>query len=152
MDLPDGGPDTGRILGLDYGKKRIGVAVSDPFGHFAIGLETIVLNPKTDVIETIRRHCSAYHVRQVVLGLPRHMDGREGPEAEAVRAFGDRLAEALGIAVCYLDERLTSVIAQQTLREQGIQGSRNRGLIDQAAACKILQDYLDRLQSGRAGN
>ena len=136
--------DPKRILGLDYGKKRIGVAVSDPLGNFAVGLETIPLSSKENAVEAIGKICAQYSIETAVLGLPRHMDGREGTEAEAVRAFGTQLAEALGLTVDYLDERLTSVLAQQTLREQGIQGSRNKGLIDQAAACRILQDYLDR--------
>ena len=134
----------GRVLALDYGKKRIGVAVSDPMGNFAIGLQTITVSPKTDLIAALQQLRRDYPIQRIVLGLPKHMDGREGPEAETVRELGQKISESLNIPVDYLDERLTSVIAQQTLREQGIQGSRNKGLIDQAAACRILQDYLDR--------
>jgi len=139
--------DMKRLMALDYGKKRIGVAVSDPLGNFAVGLDTIALSSRQNAITELREVCMQYNVEKIILGLPKHMDGREGTEAEAVRAFGDLLSEALNLPVDYLDERLTSVLAQQTLREQGIQGSRNKGLIDQAAACRILQDYLDRKKS-----
>ena len=131
-----------RILALDYGKKRIGVAVSDPFGNFAVGLDTLETHSKT-LLETLGKLCQEYTVTTIVLGLPKHMKGHEGIEAEAVREFGALLSDTLRVSVIYLDERLTSVIAQQELREQGVQGSRNKGLIDQAAACRILQDYLN---------
>lgn len=139
----------GRLLAVDLGQKRVGFAVSDPTGHFAVGLETLTVYHKTDVVGEVVARCKAYGVETVILGLPRNMNGSEGPQAEKVRAFGDALVAALGEAglgcgLEFLDERLTSVLAHQTLREQGIAPSRHKGWVDQAAAKRILQDYMDR--------
>lgn len=136
----------GRILGLDVGDKRIGVAVSDPLGMFAIGLETIELGRRKAILAAIKQLCAEYGIERLIIGLPRHMDGREGHQAEKVRRFAEDLAKTIDLPQTFLDERLTSKIAEQTLREQGVKYSKHKGLIDQAAAQRILQDYLDRAQ------
>lgn len=135
-----------RILAIDPGRKRIGLAVSDPFGNFAIGLDTVSNYEGKDLVPELSAICRQYDIARIVLGLPLHMSGEEGASARMARELGEQLAQGLNLPVEWLDERLTSKLAEQTLREQGIQGSRTRkqGLVDQAAAMRILQDYLDR--------
>ncbi len=137
------GPD-GRILALDLGRKRVGLAVSDPFGNFAVGLETLIRTQKFDLVAAIGTVCEEYGVTRLVLGLPVNMNGTEGPKALESRDFAKILEAELGLPVTLIDERLTSVIAQQTLREQGVQPSRRKELVDQGAAKILLQNYLDR--------
>jgi putative holliday junction resolvase len=134
-----------RILAIDLGKKRVGLAVSDPTGIFAVGLETLILHRKLDLLAELETLCRQYSIEKIILGLPVNMNGTEGTKAQEIREFAQALAERLpSIPIMFLDERLTSVLAHQTLQAQGISPSRNRELVDQAAAKRILQDYLDR--------
>lgn len=138
-----------RILAVDPGERRIGLAISDPFGNFAVGLETLRLGAGQEVgilLPEFLRICHQYDIRQIVMGLPLHMSGEEGESARKARALADLLTEGLKLPVTLMDERLTSKIAEQSLRAMGIQSSRHRkkGIIDQAAAMRLLQDYLDR--------
>jgi putative Holliday junction resolvase len=135
-----------RILAIDPGKKRIGLAMSDPFGNFPVGLETISNFEGKDLLPELRTICERYEIKRIVIGLPLHMSGEEGASAAHAREMAATLTEGLGLPVELMDERLTSKIAEQALREMGVQGSRQRktGVIDQAAAMRILQDYLDR--------
>jgi putative holliday junction resolvase len=135
-----------RVLAIDPGQKRIGLAVSDPFGHFAIGLDTMSNHEGKDLLPEISAICQQYEVKQIVVGLPLHMSGEEGTSAQQARELAAMLSEGLSLPVELMDERLTSKIAEQSLRDMGIQGSKHRkkGVIDQAAAMRILQDYLDR--------
>ncbi len=140
----------GRILGIDPGKKRVGLAISDPFGNFAVGLATISNYPGKDLVPEILAICTQYDVERVIMGLPLHMSGEEGPSAVDARAFAGLLESALPCPIELMDERLTSKLAEQSLRAMGIQSSRHRGkgIVDQAAAMRILQDYLDRRSRG----
>lgn len=138
-----------RILAIDLGKKRIGLAISDPTRSFAVGLDTLVIHPKTDVLAELVAVCRKHAVETIIMGLPVNMNGTEGPQADYVRDFTNALEQALAdqeldCPIVFLDERLTSVLAQQTLRAQGYQPSRHKEWIDQASAKRILQDYLDR--------
>jgi putative Holliday junction resolvase len=135
-----------RIVAIDPGKKRIGVAISDPFGNFAVGLDTIANHAGKDLIPELSVICRQYEVARIVMGLPLHMSGEEGESARFAREMAAVLEAGLGIPIDLMDERLTSKIAEQSLRDMGIQSSRHRakGIIDQAAAMRILQDYLDR--------
>lgn len=144
MSLDDDLPP--RILAVDPGQKRVGLAVSDPFGNFAVGLDTIAMHEGKDLLPEIGALCKQYDVKKIVMGLPLHMSGEEGASAQKARELAAILSEGLNIPVELMDERLTSKIAAQTLREQGVQSSRHRkkGIIDQAAAMRILQDFLDR--------
>lgn len=134
-----------RILAIDPGQKRVGLAISDPFGNFAVGLETLPTYPGKDLLPEIAAICKRYEIKTIVMGLPRHMSGEEGVSAQLAREFAHQLSTGLNLPVKLVDERLTSKIAEQSLRSQGIQSSRHRktGLIDQVAAMRILQDYLD---------
>jgi putative holliday junction resolvase len=138
----------GRVLGIDYGEARVGVARSDELGWFAHPLETI----ETVRVEPVKRICEL--VRQlgagtVVLGMPYRMDGSAGPAVEKVREFRKRLEEALGgsARIVETDERWSTVSAQRQLRTAGFDSRQSRPVIDQAAAAVILQAYLDRCQA-----
>ncbi len=133
-----------RILGLDVGERRIGVALSDELGWTAQGLTVI---ERRNVAEDVRRLVALvreHSCGQVVVGLPRRTDGRIGPEAEAVQAFGRRLAQAAGVPIVYWDERFSTAQAEHTLLQAGVSRARRRQVIDQVAASVILQAYLDR--------
>ena len=132
-----------RILALDLGKRRIGLALSDPLGVTAQGLPTLErTNIREDLArltETVRQH----DVRLVLIGNPLHMNGREGRGTEHARAFGERLRAASGLPVEFWDERLTTVEAQRVLRESGISIAKRAQAVDRLAAVLLLESYLD---------
>lgn len=131
-----------RTLGLDYGERRIGVAVSDPTDSFAQPLETLKSSDHT--LERICELATEYEVHRIVVGLPLQMDGRAGEQAERTRKFGDAVARRTGVPVEYLDERLTSVEAKRVLAEAGGRPARNRERVDRVAAAILLGTFLDR--------
>lgn len=135
----------GRRLGIDVGSVRVGVALSDPDGMLATPLVTVPRDVEggTDVA-TIAALVAEHDVVGVVVGLPRTLAGREGPAAEAARAFVAALEPALPVPVELSDERLTTVVATRQLRESGRRGKRQRAVVDQVAAVGILQGWLDR--------
>lgn len=132
-----------RILGLDYGARRIGVALSDPLEITAQPLCTLK-NKKSEVLDSITRLIEEHRVGKVVMGLPRHMHGDESAAATDVRALGEEVAAKTGVAVEYIDERLTTVIAQRVLTESGMSGAKKRAVVDKLAAAIILQTWMDR--------
>jgi putative Holliday junction resolvase len=138
-----------RILAIDPGQKRIGLAVSDPFGNFAVGLETLSNYEGKDLLPELSALCQQYNVQKLLIGLPLHMSGEEGIGARQARALAETLSTGLNLPAELMDERLTSKLAEQSLREMGIQSSRHRkkGIIDQAAAIRLLQDHLASLDS-----
>lgn len=131
------------ILGLDVGERRIGVAISDASARIAAPLTTIAANPPERAIAQIARLVAERSVTQVVVGLPLTMRGEHGPQAVAVQRFADALAAVLTCPVEMFDERLTSVAAEQMLRNLGLKPAKIKEQIDQVAASIILQDYLD---------
>ncbi len=132
-----------RSLGLDVGDRRIGVAISDPLGITAAGLETIERkNSQVDVAaiaELARRHGAV----EIVIGLPKNMDGSIGEQAQKVQSFGKKLARATGLPIIYEDERLSTISAIRTLTIQGVKTGHNKDLVDRQAAAIILQKHLD---------
>lgn len=133
-----------RIIGLDIGDRRIGVAISDPLQITAAGLETIErTNTKTDV-QMVKEICARHGAVQIVCGLPQNMDGSFGEQSEKVRSFARKLARETGLPIVYEDERLTTISAIRTLTVQGVKTGHNKALVDQQAAAIILQKYLDR--------
>jgi putative Holliday junction resolvase len=133
------------VLGLDYGSKTVGVAVTDPLGMTVLPLETIVRKEENK----LRRTCARIEelirergVTELVLGCPYHMDGTEGARVEKTRLFADMLARRTGLPITLVDERLTTVEADEILAESGIERSRRKEFIDQVAAVLILEDYL----------
>ena len=133
-----------RLLGLEVGDRRIGLAISDPLHITAAGLETITRqNVATDVqriADVARRH----NVKEIIVGIPLNMDGSQGDQAMKVIAFGKKLARATGIPIIYEDERLSTVSAIRTLTVQGVKTGHNKEHVDMQAAAIILQKYLDR--------
>lgn len=127
-----------RVLAVDPGKKRVGVAVSDPTGTVARALVTLDGRDRYRLIGELTRLVDEHHADEVVLGLPLNLDGSPGPAARSAVWLRDRLARRVKVPVKLVDERLSTVIAQQVL-DRGMQGE-----IDSAAAAVILQDYLDR--------
>jgi putative holliday junction resolvase len=132
-----------RILGLDLGKKRIGVALSDALGLTAQGLTVIhrqgLKLDLDEVVALVRKH----EVQEIVIGLPRHMDGRLGEGAEEVLLWARELQERLGLPVHTTDERLTTMQAERVLLEADVSRQRRRQVIDKMAAGLILQTFLD---------
>ncbi len=132
----------GRRLGVDVGSVRVGVALSDPDGLIATPLVTLARadGSAAAVAALVAEHGAV----GVVVGLPRTLAGREGPAAEAARAFAVELEQVLDVPVELSDERLTTVVATRQLRESGRRGRRQRAVVDQVAAVGILQGWLDR--------
>jgi len=137
-------PEKGRILALDLGKKRIGLALSDPLGLTAQGLPTLErTNIRTDVAE-LDRLAEEHEVRLILIGNPLHMSGHEGRQAEYTREFAAKLTERTGRKIVFWDERLTSVEAGRVLRSSGISIAKRAKAVDKLAAQILLESYLDR--------
>ncbi|HEX3029855.1 MAG TPA: Holliday junction resolvase RuvX [Clostridia bacterium] len=137
-----------RILGIDYGDSRIGMAVSDPMGWTAQGLETIK-NAGTNwshlerILDVIRE----YNVDKIVVGFPKNMNGTIGPRGEKTLEFIEKLKEKVNNAeIIKWDERLTTVAANKTMHEMGIKTSKKKNMVDRIAAVYILQGYLDSIR------
>ncbi|NEQ50656.1 MAG: Holliday junction resolvase RuvX [Leptolyngbya sp. SIO3F4] len=137
------------VLGLDIGSKRIGVAGCDRTGLIATGLTTVENKSFVYVIEQLSQIVRQREATLLVVGLPYTMDGSIGTQARKVQKFAKRLAKALNLPVTYVDERLTSVEAEQQLQFERRQTATNKGLIDRRAAAIILQQWLDHAQVGR---
>jgi len=136
-----------RIMGLDYGHRRIGVAVSDPSGIIAQGLDTLDFRDEEAAFEKLGKIISELGIGKLVVGMPLNLKGRRARKAEEVSKFIAKLKARFQLPVIEWDERFTSVAAEKTLREMGYQPSRVKGRIDQLSAVFILQDYLS---SGKA--
>ncbi|MER2110527.1 MAG: Holliday junction resolvase RuvX [Desemzia incerta] len=135
-----------RIMGLDVGSKTVGVAVSDPFGWTAQGVEIIKINEGVEEfgIERVGELIKQYEVSKIVIGLPKNMNNSIGPRAEASLAYGELIKKAFNLPVEYQDERLTTVQAERMLIEEGNTSRKKRKkVIDKVAAVMILQNYLD---------
>ncbi len=136
-----------RIMGLDVGSKTVGVAISDPLGFTAQGLEIIPIDEDKGKfgLERLTELVEQYKVDQFVVGLPKNMNNTSGPRVEASQAYGDLLTERYKLPVEYQDERLTTVAAERMLIEQAdISRGKRKKVIDKLAAQLILQNYLDR--------
>ena len=138
-----------RILGVDPGKVRLGLAVSDELGLTAQGLPTWTSRGRPADLAHFRSLVEEWGVGEVVVGLPRNMDGTMGPQAEAARELARDLREALGLPVTLWDERLTTRAATRVLIEVGLSRRRRRDRVDAVAAALILQGYLDRARASR---
>ncbi|MGI5918541.1 MAG: Holliday junction resolvase RuvX [Christensenellales bacterium] len=131
-----------KIMGIDIGEKRIGIAVSDSLGYTAQGVETYTRTGEGDAAY-IAAKMKELGASKVVVGLPLNMNGSEGPAAQRVREFADKLA-ALGVEVDFQDERLTTVSAERMLIEADVSRKKRRQVVDKLAAVYILRAYLDR--------
>lgn len=140
-----------RMIGLDYGSKTVGVAVSDPTGFLAVPVETIKREEEVNLKQTVRRIralCEEYDVHTIVLGLPKNMNGTLGERAEKTLAFQKRLQRDLYLVDILLwDERLTTRQAEIPMIEAGMRYAKRKEVVDQMAAALILQSYLDAHQN-----
>ena len=132
-----------RILGLDPGERRIGVALSDPTGTIA-SPHSVIDRRTVDPAIAVREMCEEYGVGLIVVGLPTGLSGNEGPSAKAARVFGTRVSAAADVPVEFQDERFTTVTAEAALLEGGVRRDKRREVRDKVAAAVILQTYLDR--------
>ncbi len=135
-----------RFLALDVGAKRIGLAVSDPLGITAQGLGVVTRKDRAEVLAKLLEVARKWQVQRVVVGLPRHLDGRLGDAAPEILKLASDLGEALGVRVVTWDERLTTVEAERVLIQADLSRRRRRQVLDQQSAVLILQNYLDYCQ------
>jgi putative Holliday junction resolvase len=133
-----------RILGVDYGSKRIGLAISDGIGLTARPLDVVSRSELGNVLESIARE---YDIDLVVVGLPTSLGGDEGDSARSARLLGAEIGDTMGVDVAYVDERFTSRMAESALLESGMRRRDRKETVDKVAAAIILQTYLD---SGRS--
>jgi putative Holliday junction resolvase len=140
-----------RIMGIDYGTARIGVALSDELQMLAHPTETIAVARVVDPVARIAALVAEKNVELIVVGLPRHMNGTVGTSAEGTSGFAEKLKTRVACKVRTWDERLSTVAAQRALREAGKSVRESRGYIDQVAAQMLLQSYLDSLPSNQGG-
>ena len=139
-----------RRLCLDLGKARIGLAVSDPLGITARPLPPLARRGEAADLAALAEAVAAHEVGELVIGLPRNMDGSSGPAAREAERFAEAAQRALGLPVALYDERLTTRAAEAALAEGGMRGRKRRGLVDGVAAALILQGYLDRQRASAA--
>lgn len=132
-----------KYIGVDYGDARIGVSVSDLTGLIAQPVCTINEKNADAGLEKLLKIIKERGAGAVVMGLPKNMDGSEGPRALATKAFAERLRAAAELPVIFFDERLSSVSAHRALAEGGVSGKKRKGLVDKIAAVLILQNFLD---------
>ncbi|HEY7202524.1 MAG TPA: Holliday junction resolvase RuvX [Candidatus Dormibacteraeota bacterium] len=130
-------------MAVDLGSRRVGIAVSDPTGTIAQPLSTVPAEPAETLVERLAELAGEQEATMLVVGLPRRLDGGQGPEAKAARALAGDLRRASGLPVELVDERMTSVAAERALLAGGASRARRRALSDQVAAALILQSYLD---------
>ena len=136
-----------RILALDLGRRRIGLALSDPLGITAQGLPTLQRTNIREDLAALARLIEQHQVGLLLMGYPVHMTGREGRQTEYTREFSERLAATTGVPLRYWDERLTTVEAQRVLKESGISIAKRARAVDQLSAQILLASFLD-MQAG----
>jgi putative pre-16S rRNA nuclease len=139
----------GRVLGLDVGSRRIGIAVSDPLGITAQGLETLQRQNKRQDMAALERVIRDHQVREIVVGLPLRMSGAEGTQSEKMQAFADDLRKRFRLPVHLWDERLTSAEANRLLRETDMSIEKRAKAVDRMAAVLILQAWMEKRLSSR---
>lgn len=141
-----------RVLAVDYGKRRVGLALSDPTGTLATGLPTLERRGSVSLAEQLAALVQEHGAGEVLLGLPLDLGGKRGPMAREVEALAAELRARVAVPVVLRDERLTTVRANRILQESGVRAREARGRADRLAAVLLLQGYLDarRAKSGRA--
>jgi putative Holliday junction resolvase len=140
-----------RLLGIDHGDSRIGLAISDELGAFAHPYRTLQSGAR--VVDEIRAIVQREQISGIVVGLPKNMDGTLGPSAAKAKSFGEKLAQVVPtIKIMFWDERLTTREAQRALHAAGKNTKQSKKMIDQVAAQILLQNYLDSLQWAEDGN
>ena len=135
----------GRLLAIDYGEKRLGLAISDPNQIISKPLKTIILSDSQYIYNELEKIISDYKIQKLIIGLPLGMDGKNTQQTSKVEAFKEDLQNKISIPVILFDERLSSVSAKKSLISQGIKTGHNKSKIDQTAAAIFLQHFLDTL-------
>jgi putative Holliday junction resolvase len=140
-----------RILAVDWGERRVGLAVCDPTGTLASGLETLAVRGAADAVAQVAGAAREVEADSIVVGLPLQLSGERGSAAMAAEKFAEALAAATGLPVSTWDERLTSAMAGRRMLERGERGERGRkkGRLDQDAAIALLESWLARLEADR---
>lgn len=133
-----------KILGIDYGEKRVGLAISDEEKKYSFSYLTLDGGNKNELLAQLSEICQSEKIDRVVIGLPLNQDGGSGPAAEKVKGFGQAISHRLNIPINFEDERYSSVMAGQLFRESGRKTKQTKNLIDQKSAQIILQSYLDK--------
>ena len=134
----------GKYLGVDYGDKRTGLAECDISGLIAGGIGTISPGGMRKTAEKVAEEAEKRSCKKIIIGLPKNMDGSEGPRADVIKAFGALLAEITSIPIDYYDERMTTMVAYRFLGETGTYGKKRKETVDTLSAQIILQNYIDR--------
>jgi len=132
-----------RILGLDYGERRIGLAISDELGITAQGLPTLIRKTKNHDIDILAGHIQRYAVEKIVIGYPVRLDGSEGIQCQKVNRFASILEQSFSLPVREMSETLSTKEAEEILIRSGVSWRKRKDKVDQLAACIILQTYLD---------
>jgi len=132
-----------KILSIDHGDKRMGIAASDDLGMLAHPLEFILAEPYEEFLNRLKEILAEREVEQIIVGMPRNMDGSYGPQALKVQDFVAALKKSVVVPVQTWDERLTSVAAERQLREAGVNAKQAKAKVDASAAAVMLQSYLD---------
>ena len=139
----------GRILGVDFGDTRTGLAVSDASRFLASGIGYVSPGGIEKTADKVAEVAKEQRASAVVVGLPKNMDGSEGPRADVVKAFAELLAEQTAIPIDFYDERMTTMVAYRYLGETGTFGKKRREAVDTLSAELILQSYIDRERASR---
>jgi putative Holliday junction resolvase len=137
----------GKYLGVDYGDKRTGLAECDISGLIAGGIGTISEGGMRKTAIRVAEEAKSRSCKKIIIGLPKNMDGSEGPRADVIKAFGSLLAELTDIPIDYYDERMTTMVAYRFLGETGTYGKKRKETVDTLSAQIILQNYIDRERS-----
>lgn len=133
-----------RLMGLDVGDRRIGIALSDPLGFTAQGHSTLERKSNNQAFDSIKQLCDQYEVGKIVVGLPLNMNGSPGPRAQMVQEWAGELGEYTSREIAFWDERLSTVSAERVLLEADLSRKKRKGLRDKIAAVYILQGFMDR--------
>lgn len=132
-----------RIMGIDYGDVRVGLAVSDPTEFLAGGIGNVVIHGMNDAVEKVLEKIKETGAEKVVVGLPLNMNGSEGDKAEKIKVFAEKLRSASGLEVVLCDERRSTIMAHGFMNETGTHGKKRKNCVDTLSAQIILQTYLD---------
>jgi len=138
-----------RVLAVDWGARRVGLALSDPTGLLATGLPTLTVTGREDAVTRVAAVAREREAERIVVGLPLLLSGERGESAAQAEAFAAALAEASTLPVELLDERLTSALSTRRLHESGVRGAKVRARVDQGAAVALLETWLDRARARR---
>ena len=138
-----------RILAVDWGERRIGLAISDPLGVLATGLPTLRVSGVKNALASVAAAATEHEAERIVVGMPLLLSGERGSAADSAQAFADALAQRTGLPVETWDERLTSALAARRLRETGVRTGHAKEKVDREAAVALLESWLMRREAGR---